>query len=205
MGTGSEQRVLQGKARALLRIVRSAVRWPMTSLPLSAPRSCETQTRETDAAADTGAPRSRERSLPYAHFAGGPDLPDDVVRRLLCSGRVRTVLRDGPGESGNVPPSIQTSHTMLRRPVGMAPAPTADTPCPSSPTGSSRRRAGVHLNVPARRAQPGAGRTASRVSSRIAVRRRRESQGSVLTACSARPSVTASTACAASVHRAVVS
>ncbi|HEY0871562.1 MAG TPA: HNH endonuclease signature motif containing protein, partial [Acidothermaceae bacterium] len=33
---------------------------------------------------------------PYARVAGGPGLPDEVVRRLLCDGRIRTVIHDGP-------------------------------------------------------------------------------------------------------------
>jgi hypothetical protein len=32
---------------------------------------------------------------PYARVAGGPGLPDRVVQRLLCEGRVRTVVGDG--------------------------------------------------------------------------------------------------------------
>ena len=42
---------------------------------------------------------SAEHPRPYARLAGGPGLPDRVVRRLLCAGRIRTaVLADlGPG------------------------------------------------------------------------------------------------------------
>ena len=48
-------------------------------------------------------PRSAERdpadapvpSRPYARIAGGPGLPDRVVQRLLCEGRIRTVIHDG--------------------------------------------------------------------------------------------------------------
>jgi hypothetical protein len=32
---------------------------------------------------------------PYGRIAGGPGLPDAVIKRLLCSGRIRTVLLDG--------------------------------------------------------------------------------------------------------------
>jgi hypothetical protein len=49
------------------------------------------------AATPTAAPRSAERARPRARLAGGPGLPDRVLRRLLCAGRVRTVLRDGQG------------------------------------------------------------------------------------------------------------
>ena len=31
---------------------------------------------------------------PYARIAGGPGLPDRVVQRLLCEGRIRTVITD---------------------------------------------------------------------------------------------------------------
>jgi HNH endonuclease len=40
--------------------------------------------------------RSAERDArPYARVAGGPGLPDRVVERLVCDGRIRTVIRDG--------------------------------------------------------------------------------------------------------------
>ncbi len=32
---------------------------------------------------------------PYARVAAGPGLPDRVVQRLLCDGRIRTVIHDG--------------------------------------------------------------------------------------------------------------
>jgi hypothetical protein len=47
-------------------------------------------------------PRSAERDAervsikrPYARVAGGPGLPDRVVQRLICDGRIRTVIHDG--------------------------------------------------------------------------------------------------------------
>ncbi len=47
----------------------------------------------------TSARSSGERTRPYARIAGGPGLPDPVLERLACSGRVRLVLtetdRDG--------------------------------------------------------------------------------------------------------------
>ncbi len=42
---------------------------------------------------DTDPPRVVAR--PYARIAGGPGLPDAVVKRLLCEGRIRTVIEDG--------------------------------------------------------------------------------------------------------------
>ena len=44
--------------------------------------------------------RSRER--PLGRVANGPGLPDEVVERLMCVGRIRTVLRDGPEPTANV-------------------------------------------------------------------------------------------------------
>jgi hypothetical protein len=48
-------------------------------------------------------PRSAERDAeqvsisrrPYARIAGGPGLPDRVAQRLVCDGRIRTVIHDG--------------------------------------------------------------------------------------------------------------
>src|SRR5450755_149756 len=51
-------------------------------------------------------PRSAERdscdpgdapitTRPYARVAGGPGLSDRVVQRLICDGRIRTVIHDG--------------------------------------------------------------------------------------------------------------
>ena len=40
---------------------------------------------------------SAEPSRPYAHLADGPGLPDRVVRRLVCAGRIRAAVRDGTG------------------------------------------------------------------------------------------------------------
>ncbi|HEY5199855.1 MAG TPA: HNH endonuclease signature motif containing protein, partial [Acidothermaceae bacterium] len=63
----------------------------------SDPRSAE---RDSDGGP---LPRSAERdpdggstvARPYARVAGGPGLPDRVVLRLICDGRVRTVIHDG--------------------------------------------------------------------------------------------------------------
>src|SRR5882757_7663515 len=59
-----------------------------------------------DLPAEDGPVRSRERTQstrsaertprPYARIANGPGLPDRVIKRLLCSGRIRTVIhKDG--------------------------------------------------------------------------------------------------------------
>ncbi|MDQ1493870.1 MAG: hypothetical protein QOG69_353, partial [Actinomycetota bacterium] len=49
------------------------------------------------AAGDAVVPRSAERGRhrPYGRIAGGPGLPDRVIERLVCAGRVRTVVHDG--------------------------------------------------------------------------------------------------------------
>lgn len=50
-------------------------------------------------AATSGEPRSAERARPHARIDRGPGLSDSVVRRLLCAGRIRTVVQ---GARGNV-------------------------------------------------------------------------------------------------------
>jgi Domain of unknown function (DUF222)/HNH endonuclease len=50
----------------------------------------------------TSQPRSAERTTdgpprPYAHIVGGPGLPDSVVQRLTCAGRIRTALQNQDG------------------------------------------------------------------------------------------------------------
>jgi hypothetical protein len=83
------QRQLRGHERAAVVIHVDAVAVP--------PRPAE---RNPD---HSPMPRSAERDAqeaptvarPYARVAGGPGLPDRVVQRLLCDGRIRTVIRDG--------------------------------------------------------------------------------------------------------------
>jgi hypothetical protein len=101
-------------------VPRSAQRDPDTEpLPRSAerdpggvalPRSAERDpgdaavpgARERDPG-DAAILRSGERDAgdapivarPYARIAGGPGLPDRVVLRLICDGRIRTVIHDG--------------------------------------------------------------------------------------------------------------
>ncbi|HXS85513.1 MAG TPA: DUF222 domain-containing protein [Mycobacterium sp.] len=50
----------------------------------------------------TSQPRSAERTTdgpprPYAHIVGGPGLPDSVVQRLTCAGRIRTARQKQDG------------------------------------------------------------------------------------------------------------
>ena len=101
---GDEQnppRALRGDEHAAVVIHLDAARVP--------PRSAE---RDTDDGSlpqspqydpdQMSVPRSAERdpwdvptvARPYARVAGGPGLPDRVVLRLLCEGRIRTVIHD---------------------------------------------------------------------------------------------------------------
>ena len=103
--TTNPPRELRGDERAAVVIQLDAARVP--------PRSAE---RDPDQVASLDPdqeritqevpPRSAERdpdaeparmlARPYARIAGGPGLPERVVLRLLCEGRVRTVVQDSP-------------------------------------------------------------------------------------------------------------
>ncbi|MDQ1463960.1 MAG: hypothetical protein QOC73_901 [Actinomycetota bacterium] len=48
-----------------------------------------------DDAAAVSRSAERGRRRPYGRIAGGPGLPDRVIERLVCAGRVRTVIHDG--------------------------------------------------------------------------------------------------------------
>jgi len=78
---GSPVRELRGDERAAVVIHLDAARVP--------PRSAERDPAEPNVPSD--APMV---ARPYARVAGGPGLPDRVVQRLLCAGRIRTVLHD---------------------------------------------------------------------------------------------------------------
>jgi hypothetical protein len=56
----------------------------------------------TDAARAISPPRSAERGRAVAQIEGGPGLPRAVAERLLCSGRIRTVVHDELGNICNV-------------------------------------------------------------------------------------------------------
>ena len=115
--TDNPPRALRGHERAAVVIQLDAARVPVPRSAergadnLSDPRSAE---RHPDCAATSpSGPRSAERDpdhdasidpggapvvvRPYARVAGGPGLPDRVVQRLLCDGRIRTVIHDGAG------------------------------------------------------------------------------------------------------------
>src|SRR5665213_3348049 len=89
-------RELRGDERAAVVIHLNAARVP----PRSAQRDPDDASCDQDQVA---VPRSAERDpgdapllgRPYARVAGGPGLPDAVVKRLLCEGRIRTDIEDG--------------------------------------------------------------------------------------------------------------
>src|SRR5882757_896572 len=88
-------RELRGDERAAVVIHLDAADLPAEDGPV---RSRE-RTQPTRSAERTEHQRSAERTpRPYARIADGPGLPDRVIKRLLCSGRIRTVVHDG----GNV-------------------------------------------------------------------------------------------------------
>jgi hypothetical protein len=85
---GSKVRSLRGDEQAAVVIHLDAAAVPAAAGPAVG---------QSSACGPVVGPRSAERGRPYARLAGGPGLPDRVVRRLLCSGRVRTVLHDRKG------------------------------------------------------------------------------------------------------------
>jgi len=88
-------RELRGDERAAVVIHLDAADLPAEDGPV---RSRE-RTQSTRSAERTEHQRSAERTpRPYARIADGPGLPDRVIKRLLCSGRIRTVIH----EHGNV-------------------------------------------------------------------------------------------------------
>src|SRR5882757_6416776 len=88
-------RELRGDERAAVVIHLDAADLPAEDGPV---RSRE-PTQPTRSAERTEHQRSAERTpRPYARIADGPGLPDRVIKRLLCSGRIRTVIH----EHGNV-------------------------------------------------------------------------------------------------------
>src|SRR5882757_7183907 len=82
-------RELRGDERAAVVIHLDAADLPAEDGPV---RSRE-RTGRTCSAERTQPTRSAERTpRPYARIADGPGLPDRVIKRLLCSGRIRTVI-----------------------------------------------------------------------------------------------------------------
>jgi hypothetical protein len=84
-------RALRGHEYAAVVIHMDAARVPVT-------RSAERD--PADASRDPGDAPVVAR--PYARIAGGPGLPDRVVQRLVCDGRIRTVIHEGVIQDGAV-------------------------------------------------------------------------------------------------------
>ena len=84
-------RDLRGHERAAVVIHLDATRVP-------APRSAQRRPESglLPHSAERGPGDGPVPTRPYARIAGGPGLPERVVQRLLCEGRIRTVIRD-PG------------------------------------------------------------------------------------------------------------
>jgi hypothetical protein len=86
--TGNPPRELRGDERAAVVIHLQAERVPAPAErdpdQVPGPRSAERDPADTPMV-----------TRPYARIAGGPGLPDRVVQRLLCDGRIRTVVHDG--------------------------------------------------------------------------------------------------------------
>jgi hypothetical protein len=64
------------------------------------PRSAERTTGDPRSHAGSGIDEARhphKAARPYAHVAGGPGLPDAVVKRLTCAGRIRTAVHNHDG------------------------------------------------------------------------------------------------------------
>jgi len=93
-------RELRGDERAAVVIHLDAARVPPQSAEGGADDPIDPRSAERDpggAAREPGdvlVPRDVSISRPFARIAGGPGLPDRVVQRLLCDGRIRTVIHD---------------------------------------------------------------------------------------------------------------
>jgi len=99
--TANPPRALRGHERAAVLIHLDAARLPAPTEPDDEKGPVATGNaeagppRSAEPAHSAKPARSAERGRPYARLANGPGLPDRVVERLLCEGRVRTVLLDG--------------------------------------------------------------------------------------------------------------
>jgi HNH endonuclease len=90
-------RGLRGDERAAVVIHLDAAQVPAPAAPDATGERGDGAT-DDDAAVGVGSvPRSaeRDRHRPLGRIAGGPGLPDRVIQRLVCAGRVRTVIHDG--------------------------------------------------------------------------------------------------------------
>ena len=69
----------------------------LDSSRMSAAAGASHASRSAEPCAPTRDKVSAGPPRPYARIANGPGLPDRVVQRLLCAGRIRTVLHDSAG------------------------------------------------------------------------------------------------------------
>jgi hypothetical protein len=88
--TQKPRRGLRGDERAAVVIHLTAADLPANSVADGVPPSASAQPRSAERT--TGGP-----PRPYAHLVGGPGLPDAVVKRLTCAGRIRTAVHDQDG------------------------------------------------------------------------------------------------------------
>ncbi len=111
---GNPPRDLRGDERAAVVIHLDAARVPAHEVPA--------RSAEPDPNDDSTEPRSAERdsgdpplvARPYARVAGGPGLPDRVVQRLICDGRIRTVLHDNTSnDSPSTVLDVGRSHRLV--------------------------------------------------------------------------------------------
>ncbi|MDT4929566.1 MAG: hypothetical protein QOF92_2433, partial [Pseudonocardiales bacterium] len=88
-------------AAVLIHLDASAVPTEPAVREQAAPAQAEAGSGEPHGTPGSGEPHcqdgSGERCRPYGRIADGPGLPDRVIKRLLCSGRIRTARHDRDG------------------------------------------------------------------------------------------------------------
>jgi hypothetical protein len=103
-------RELRGDERAAVVIHLDAARLPVPRSAEPDPGDVATPRSTERDPGDVATPRSAERdpgdapivARPYARIANGPGLPDRVVQRLICDGRIRTVIHEGVIQDGTL-------------------------------------------------------------------------------------------------------
>jgi len=95
--TRAGRRHLRGHEHTAVIIHLDAAGLPAPTGPTG---SAEPTPESTSNPPSGSAPRQRSaepvpRPRPFARLQNGPGLPDRVVRRLICAGRIRTTVRDG--------------------------------------------------------------------------------------------------------------
>ena len=119
--SGTPPRALRGDERAAVLIHLDAAALPQ-------PDGDDNGSPEPVSAMDT-------TRRPYARIADGPGLPDNVVQRLLCNGRVRTVLWVRSDDRSDLL-DLGRSHRVVSSANGtIAPTISASSPSPASASG----------------------------------------------------------------------